>query len=316
MDCELYHDESKVEGYWHAILLVPVVTKQVLLQFLSQARQNTNYMEPLGIKKIKKYNRIYNCADAWVQICIAATMSQTKNQPYPIFLGSLIRGQKQYSLFKSVVGAKFILFKNRDNLEKMTGHQDYGSKVETTFRIGLKGGLHLLGNQSEGIHIARMHFDGHAHYHRRLSRDRIIERLTGLRDYCSISTADDVIDDRTGNHKKTECQEYNDCQILQLTDLLVGCFRTVLSSVTKTNETHRKLAQPVKNIVDRYQQGSARMRNSRWRDSFCMSQCYLESGSWKYDEIECIKSQEGQQLSMELDGSPPKGTSATKQGLV
>jgi len=301
MDYELYHDESKVEGYWHAILLVPVAKKQALLQHLSQARQNTNYIEPLGIKKIKKYNRIYDCADSWVQIGVAALMSRTKTQPYPISLGSNTRGQKQYSLFKIVVGAKFILFKNRDNLEEMTRHLDYGSKVETTFRIGLKGGLHLLGDQSEGIHITRMHFDGYAHYYRHLSRDRIIERLTGLRDYCSISTASDVIDDRSGNHKKAECQEYDDCQILQLTDLLVGCFRTVLTPVTKTKEIHRKLAQPVKNIVDRYQQGSARMWNSRWRNSFCMSQCYLESGSWKFDEIECIKAQEGQQLSMELD---------------
>jgi len=301
MDYELYHDESKVEGYWHAILLVPVAKKQLLLQLLSQARQNTHYIEPLGIKKIKRCNRIYDCADSWVQIGVAALMSQTKTQPYPIFLGSNIVGQKHYSLFNIVVGAKFILFKNRDNLEEMTGHLDYGSKVETTFRIGLKGGLHLLGNQSEGIHITRMHFDGYAHYQRHLDHDRIIERLKGLRDYCSISTAADVIDDRSGNHKKAECQEYDDCQILQLTDLLIGCFRTVLTPVTKTKEIHRKLAQPVKNIVDRYQQGSARMWNSRWRNSFCMSQCYLESGSWEYEEIECIEAREGQQLSLELN---------------
>jgi len=95
MDYELYHDESKVEGYWHAILLVPVAKKQVLLQLLSQARQNTNYIEPLGIKKIKKFNRIYDCADAWVQIGVAALMSRTKTQPYPIFLGSNTRGHNQ-----------------------------------------------------------------------------------------------------------------------------------------------------------------------------------------------------------------------------
>ena len=288
MDYELYHDESKVEGYWHAMLLVPVAKKQVLLQLLFQARQNTHYMEPLGIKKVKNYNRIYGCADCWVQIGVAALMSQTKTLPYPMFLGRTIGGQKYYSPFNIVVGAKFILLKYLDNLEEMTGHLDYGSKVETTFRIGLKGGLHLLGNQSGGIHITRMHFDGHAHYHRHLSHDRIIVRLQGLRDYCSISTAADVIDDRSGNHTNANCQEYDDCQILQLTDLLIGCFRTVLTPVTKTKEIHRKLAQPIKDIVDRYQQGSARMRNSRWRNSFCMSQCYLESGSWKYEEIECL----------------------------
>ncbi|GAG17710.1 unnamed protein product, partial [marine sediment metagenome] len=71
MDYELYHDESKVGGYWHAILLVPVANKQVLLQLLSQARQNTNHAEPLSIKEIKTVNRIYHCADSWVQIGVA-----------------------------------------------------------------------------------------------------------------------------------------------------------------------------------------------------------------------------------------------------
>lgn len=68
MDYELYHDESKVDGYWHGILLVPVAKKQMLLQLLSQARQNTSYEEPLSIKRIKKQNRVYDCADSWVQI--------------------------------------------------------------------------------------------------------------------------------------------------------------------------------------------------------------------------------------------------------
>jgi len=289
MDYELYHDESKVDGFWHAMLLVPIEKKQVLFQLLSQARQNTHYMKPLSIKKVKKYGRIYSCSDCWVQSGVAALMSRIKNQSCPIFLGSIIGSQKYYSQFKEVTGAKFILLKYLDNLEEMTGHLDYGSKVETTFRIGLKGGLHLLGSQSERIHIIRMHFDGHKHYHRRLSYDRIINKLQGgLRDYCSISTAPNVIDDRSSNHEKPECQEYDDCQMLQLTDLLLGCFRTVLTPVTKTKEIHRNLAQPVREVVDRYQQGSARMWNSRWRNSFCMSQCYLESGSWKYGEIEYI----------------------------
>ena len=301
MDSELYHDESKVEGYWHGILLVPIVKKQVLLQLLSQARENTAYEEPLGIKNIKNYTKRYNCADSWVQVGVAALMSRAITGSYPIFLGENVRGRKQYSQFTTGIGAKFILFKYRDNLEEMTGHSDYASKVETTFRIGLKGGLHLLGDKSDGVHIKKMHFDGHAHYCRHLSRDRIIKRLTGLRDYCSISKADDVIDERTSNHKKIECQEYNDCQILQLTDLLIGCFRIVLTPVTKTKEIHRKLAQPVKEIVNRYHQGSARMWNSRWRNSFCMSQSYLESDCWKFDGIEYIRAQEGQQLSMQLD---------------
>lgn len=302
MDYELYHDESKTEGYWHATLLVPVAKKRLLLGFLSEARQNTGYPEPIGIKKVRRYGRIYDCADAWVQICVAGLRSQSKLEPYPVFMGS-VKGQKHYALIKRLVGAKLILFLIRDNLEMMTGHPDYGSKVETTFRMGLKGGLHLLANQSEGVHIARMHFDGYAHYRRHLNRDRIITRLKGLRDYCSISSAADVLDDRSSNHKRSGCQEYDDCQILQLTDLVLGCFRTILSPTTRTREMHRNLARPAQLMVDRYQEGRARMQNSRWRDSFCVSQCYLESGSWRFDEVYYIRPQKGRQLSMEI-GAP------------
>lgn len=55
MKYELYHDESKVGGYWHGILLVPIAQKQTLLQFLADASNNTNYFNfnPLGIKKLK-----------------------------------------------------------------------------------------------------------------------------------------------------------------------------------------------------------------------------------------------------------------------
>ncbi|MBW2118173.1 MAG: hypothetical protein JRH09_09690 [Deltaproteobacteria bacterium] len=301
MDYEVYHDESKVKGYWHGILLVPKANKHILSQLLSQVRENTSYSEHLSIKNVKKENRIFSCADSYVQIGVAALVSSFNNKPYPIFMGQKIRGQKQYSLFNSFIGAKFILFRHLSDFSDMQSHSDYASKVEITYRIGLKGGLHFLGNQSEPINIVKMHFDGHKHYRRHLDRIRIVERLNGLRNYCSISNAEDIIDDRTSNHSKANCQEYDDCQILQLTDLLIGCFRTVLTPLIDTKEIHKKLAQPVKELVNRYRQGPARMRNSRWRNGFCMSQSFLELGDWKFEEIEYSASQEGKQLTMELN---------------
>jgi len=31
------------------------------------------------------------------------------------------------------------------------------------------------------------------------------------------------------------------------------------------------------------------MRNSRWNHTFCMSQCYLEQGSWQFGTIELLE---------------------------
>lgn len=285
MDYELYHDESKKLGYWHGILMVPVHTKSTLLEYLSATRDNTTYCYPLSIKNIRRNTgKIYDCAESWVQLGVVSLVSQRKGPPEGLFLGRRVGGRKQYVQFRETIGCKFILFREKDDHTRMIGYHDYGSKVETTFRMGLKGGLHFLGNEESPINIVGMHFDGYKHYHRHIDHDRIVGRLYGLRDYCSIAECDDLIDDRTGDHTRAGCQEWEDCQLLQLADLMVGCFRAVLTSGVKP--VHAQLAAPVKAIVKRYGEGYARMQNSRWRNSFCMSQCYLDSRQWRFETID------------------------------
>lgn len=296
MQYELYHDESKENGYWHGMLLVPVNQKRILVEYLKQARNNTSYQHPIGIKKVKRKGRVFNCAGAWIHIGVASLISKQQGLPLPISTGELLHGKKQYNKFNHLIGAKFIVFRETDNHLKMENHTDYGSKVETTFRMGLKGGLHFLGDKQHTIEIVKMHFDGHEHYARHLDKSRIVDRLSGLREYCSISDVEDLIDDRTSNHQQKERQLYEDCQLLQLTDLLVGSFRTILGEATR--EIHLSLASPVKRIIERYQQGYARMRNSRWNNSFCISQCSLVDGTWQFSTIQYEKNTSSHQPTL------------------
>jgi hypothetical protein len=92
---------------------------------------------------------------------------------------------------------KFILFRERDCHKELTGYNDHASKIETTFRFGVKGGLHFLGSHADPIRISKIHFDGHQHYYRHIDRDRIADRINGLREYCSFSKHPDLIDDST-----------------------------------------------------------------------------------------------------------------------
>jgi len=179
---------------------------------------------------------------------------------------------------------KFILFRERDAHKSLTGFDDHASKIETTFRFGIKGGLHFLASDENPIRITKIHFDGHQHHQRHIDKDHIMERLGSLRKYCTISKSYDLIDDRQSDHKKRECQGYEDCQFLQLTDLLIGCFRTSLGY--KTRPIHGELARPVENLVAKYHEGQARMKKSRWANSFVMSQCYLENGRWVFEGIQ------------------------------
>jgi len=296
MKYELYHDESKEDGYWHGMLLVPIDKKQLLLKFLSKARTNADYSYPLGIKKVKRPGRIYDCAESWVQIGVAALVSASKGLPVPISLAKRIRGKLQYRFFRELMGTKFIVFREKDNLSKMSDFLDYGGKVETTFRMGLKGGLHFLGSEVVPICVEKMHFDGHEHHNRHIDSKRIVNRLYGLRPYCSISDRDDLIDDRSSDHTRSTSQDYEDCQLLQLTDLLIGCFRSILDCPTRP--IHKKLAYSVESIIQRYFEGYARMQNSRWRNSFCISQCYLDSGDWNFETIEYQREDAQQQLPL------------------
>jgi len=298
MDFELYHDESLVDGFWHGMLLVPIDAKQKLVNLLDIARTNSGYSDPIGIKSVRTDNRIFDNAKAWLTVGVASLGSHQKGGAIPIYLGKDSQLKPIYDLFQDRIGAKFILFRERDSLGQMTGHRDHGSRVETTFRMGFKGGLHYLGSDEEPIYINKLHFDGHEHLRRHVDKKRVIDRIQGLRAYCSIEHHQNVIDDRSSNHRLSQSQSYMDCQLLQLTDLLIGSFRSCLGYYTR--EIHKKLAYPVHSLVLRYNEGYARMRNSRWRNSFCLSECYLLDGNWHFGTLDFEENQSTNQLPLGL----------------
>ncbi len=235
MEYELFHDESKEEGFWHGMLLVPIAHKGKLVKHLIQSRKHLNYHAPLGIKKVKRYGRVFSLARSWVHVGVAAMASSRKGAPIPYYTGRREKGDNSIDIFPDLIGTKFILFLEKDSFTKMCGSLDYGGKFETTFRMGFKGGLHFLGSDEEPIHIKKMYFDGHEHYQRHISRDRIISRLYGLRGYCEIADNEYLINDNSSDHTRNDCQAYIDCQLLQLTDLMIGCFRSILSKSTSVS---------------------------------------------------------------------------------
>jgi len=280
----LYHDESYEGGYWHGMLLVPSNKKHDLVSLLNIVRNNTRYKSPLGIKRVKRRGKVYRASFAWIQIGVGYLRSDSKLKKYPVYLGQVDKGNYTYSwLDNYCTGAKFILFREVESHNDLDGYPDYSSKVETTLRIGLKGGLHFLGNDEDPIIIESMHFDGYEHHKRHINTDRVIGRLNDLRSYCDVSLEKINIDDRSSNHQKAQCQDYDDCQLLQLTDLLLGSFRTSFGIIGRG--IHIDLSRSVKVIIDKYRKGYARMKNSRWFNSFCMSQCYIYDDHWKFETI-------------------------------
>ena len=291
---DVYHDESQESGYWHGMLLVPKSSRETMLNHLKRCREVADYYCPISLKGLKSKQNHFRCVKMWIQTGFYSLMQDLKGRLYNVYDCKRLycKNEKRLSTdfqeivtLKKPLRAKFIIFRERDSHQVMDSSwfPDHASKVETTFRMGLKGGLHLLFDEEKPATIASLHFDGHEHHRRRIDRERIIGRLkVGLRDYCKFHTQI-LIDDRTGNHTKSISQEYDDCQFLQLTDLLVGAFRTILGEVK--NKVQKEVSLPVKELVRKWEEGPARMKKSRWHKGFCISECYLENGQWVFNNI-------------------------------
>jgi hypothetical protein len=297
VDFRLYHDESKKAGYWHGILLIPEKSRIEVLSLLERARANTGFSHALSIKGVKKrHGPVYLCAQSWILLGIGLMRNKLGKTSYAVHYGEKSAGKLKYEILRTCLGVKFILFREKHDHARMQLVSQYANKVETTFRIGLKGGLNLFSSEGQSIHIIKMHFDGHEHLGRRIDRKRIIDRIAGLKDSCSISNAENIIDDRCSDHAREDSQDYADCQFLQLTDLLVGSFRTIMGECTRN--IHKNLAYSARLPIEAFLRHISGFDNSRWYGSFCMSQCEIVDGHWVFSRIDPLK--ETKEIQLEL----------------
>ncbi len=292
MQYDVYHDESKEAGYWHGILFVPRRTRPIVLQHLSAIRHETDFRHSLSLKDVKGSGQRFQCSRATVQLAVSAMMQDTKGKIEKVLVGARTgdpQEKRQATEYREIIridkplGLKLIIFRERDAHKLLAPSLDYGAKVETTFRMGFKGGLHFLFDESNPIVVSTIHFDGYEHHQRRIDANRIVGRLkTDLRPYCQIAN-DIIVDDRHGKHRQGDARSCEDHQFLQVTDLLVGSFRAVLG--INKSKPQGDVASPVAGLVQKWKCGSVRMKNSRWHRAFCISECHLENDQWQFNSL-------------------------------
>ncbi len=208
-------------------------------------------------------------------------LQDLKNRPY--FVPTGIAAQRtDFIPFTQTIGARFVLFRMGSPFEALHLCTDNASKVETTFRIAFKGGLRLFSSMGVHMRVRSLHFDGHKHYGRRLDLRGILRNL----DCDEVETQQGItLDDATSDHREENCQPYDDCQLLQLTDILVSGFRTVLGE--STNEAHKQACAPLKVLSEKWGRGRKGFSNSRWHAGFCISEGNInENGQWQFRNIE------------------------------
>jgi hypothetical protein len=276
---DVYHDESKVAGYWHGILFVPRSSRSYLLDLLEEIRKNTARNDPISLKRLHNASGpFYRCVHCWVQIGVGAMLQRFKGRHYPLPTGHAGRSSEFTSL-SNIIGARFILFRMVDGLEALTFCFDNASRVERTFSMALKGGLTLF-SKTEELCVRSLHFDGHRHYGRRLDLNRILRKMAPE----GFQIPHDItLDDASSDHREKDCQSYDDCQLLQLADVLVSGFRTVLGE--STQEEHSLACRPLAELAEKWSRGRTGFSNSRWHLGFCISEASIEDGRWEFRPI-------------------------------
>jgi hypothetical protein len=227
---------------------------------------------------------MWNLFNCWVTVGVASLAQKLKGRGQPYFTGAKKRSP-EIGLITKVMGARLIIFRLRDGLESLGESSTKPIRFETTFRIGLKGGLNLFAGQGAQICVTSLHFDGYEHHGRNVDLNRIIGLIGTLLPGATIHPGV-TLDDRSSNHDRAgKCQSYDDCQLLQLTDIFVSGFRTVLAEATC--EPQRMMCKPFADMAVEWNKGPARMKNSRWHGGICLSEAYLEEGQWQFSDLEC-----------------------------
>jgi hypothetical protein len=280
---DVYHDESDISGYWHGILLVPRSSRETLLKLLQAVRAFAKHHQPISLKGLdKESGRQWKVVHCWLHAGIAALIQDLKGERYPIFTGRY--GETpEFALLDRVIGARFILFRIRDSLASLSGGMSYAAKVETTYRMAFKGGLKTFAKQGDGLCIRSLHFDNHEHLGRHVDKSRLIsligERLDGIVFHEAL-----IVDDKSSDHRLPSSQTYDDCQLLQLTDIFVSGFRTVLGIATCNAQL--QVCRPLLELSERWNRGPARMRNSKWSNGFYLREGHIKDGQWTFANLE------------------------------
>jgi hypothetical protein len=286
---DIYHDESQEEAYWHGFLFVPRSERKYLLDLLIKSRKGANWGKPISFKEINKRtgNRSprVRLIEPWLSIALASLQQQKfLSLPTPFYLCG-----KPPCYFRSLdrlIKCKFVIFKEKDKHKKMFFGLDGLACIETTFRMGIKGGIHRLFNEKEPIIIGNVYIDGDEHYIKWFGRHFDVKRslrrfAAEMKPYVSFIRGAKLIPQRSDHRKIKPTQNTDDSQFLQLCDILLGGVR-FHSYCPNSRHIKYKISSPCKVLLERETTNLPRMRQSRFFNAFILGEAWLENNEWQF----------------------------------
>lgn len=282
---DIYHDESREESYWHGFLFVPRSKREYLLSLLRKSREGVNWHKPISFKDIgnrtgPRSPRV-RLAESWLNISLAS-FQQQKLSILPTSFCICGSPQKYFLKLNELIKCKFVVFKERDNHKKMFAGLSKQERIETTFRMGIKGGVHRLFNKKNPITIGNVFIDKFGYGFdvnrslRRFAREK--------REYVSFLKDSKLIQQHSDHRKIRKNQNSNDSQFLQLCDILIGAVR-FHSYCPDRRKIKYKISWPCKILLERDTNNEFRMKQSRFFNSFTLGETWLEDRSWQFGHL-------------------------------
>ncbi|MCK4358939.1 MAG: hypothetical protein KAW92_09380 [Candidatus Cloacimonetes bacterium] len=286
---DIFHDECKEDGYWHCFIFIPRDKRDKLNSLLQKTRNNLNYKHPIHFRDIARNDKTYytkvRLVQSWILILLYC-IQQQKIEAY------LYIGHKNYSpIYKRIkgedekIGAKLVIFRKKYNHKDMYEDMSITGKIETTFRMGLKGGTHFL-FFDENIKIGNVFIDYEEEgFEKNFNSQNMLLRFIREAKENIIFEKDSKI---IPIHKNNYIINDPISEFMQLADVTVGGFRTQKLQM-KNFEARFQATKPLKILLEKEVEIHPRMKNSRYYKSFTFSDAWIENEEWKFENIHIEK---------------------------
>lgn len=283
---DIFHDECQEDGYWHCFIFIPRNKINNLFSLLQKPRSNLKFNSSLHFSEIgKKYKNHYPKArlvKSWITILMYA-LQQQKIQGH-LYLGHNEKEIPEYESkngLKHKIGCKMIIFREKDNHKKMYETMDIAKKIETTFRMGLKGGTHFLFIDKE-INIGNVYMD-----HNREAFEKNFNSKNMLNRFIEESKENIFFENNSKIipiYKKDYKEDCHISEFMQLADVAVGGIRTQKLKMTHFS-TRNNITFPFKDLLEKEVENCARMKESKYYKGFVLSDAWIENEKWQFKEM-------------------------------
>ncbi len=282
----VFHDESKEDAYWHVFFWVPLDFIDELVDCLRVSQNRSGYRgKQLSYKRLGVSPTKHRCAHYWLTVLKASLHNQKPHHLADFDMGRALDRAKRkwrpfYRRFSRMPCCKVNVFYLPNGHEDLDLCKDETARIETTFRMGLKGGAHYLFSEDIPCQISNIWLDREKHYQRPLEKEKLLGRLRNeTRDYVSLADGCRIEGEGVPDAERL---------ILDAVDVLLGSFRHAhfhgRSDSSKAKVRKYKLTQVIMDLLKKLNRGDG-MRNSRFFKGYSFSQAKLVSGRWEFSPL-------------------------------